>query len=267
MKKYYLFFRLRFAAGIQYRMAAVTALTTQLVWGIMECLAYKAVDKASCGGMPMDYSAIVSYIWLKEAFLALFNTWAADNDLFEMIKSGDISYELCRPLSVYAMWFSRNVGGRVSEALLRCVPVLLCAIVMPGPYRLGPPVSAEVFGLFLLTVVLGLGVTVAFCMLVYMLCFFTISPQGWRMVFTGGVDFLSGHLIPLPFFPAKYLRVAQNLPFAYMHNVPFRIYSGDLAGKEILPAVLGQVFWLLALIFAGLLVWKLAEKKIVIQGG
>ena len=29
MKKYLLFFRLRFACGVQYRMAAVSALTTQ----------------------------------------------------------------------------------------------------------------------------------------------------------------------------------------------------------------------------------------------
>ena len=30
---------------------------------------------------------------------------------------------------------------------------------------------------------------------------FTISPQGWRMVLTGAVEFLSGNIIPLPFFP------------------------------------------------------------------
>ena len=43
MKKYLMFFKVRFASGLQYRMASVTALTTQLIWGIMECLAYKAI--------------------------------------------------------------------------------------------------------------------------------------------------------------------------------------------------------------------------------
>lgn len=267
MRKYYLFFKLRFASGIQYRMAAVTALTTQMIWGLMECLAYKAIAESAGGRLPMDYSAVVSYIWLKEAFLVLFNTWAADNDIFSLILNGDIAYELCRPLSVYSMWFSRTVGGRISEAALRCVPVLACAFLMPYPYKIGLPVSPGAFLLFLLTTILGLGVTTAFCMLVYILCFFTISPQGWRMVLTGAVDFLSGNIIPLPFFPEKYLKMAQLLPFAYMQNVPFRIYCGDLAAADIPPAIAGQVFWFAALTLAGLLVWKKAEKRVVVQGG
>lgn len=267
MRKYYLFFRLRFAAGIQYRMAAVTALTTQMIWGLMECLAYKAIAEASGGNMPMDYSSVVTYVWLKEAFLVLFNTWAADNDIFGMITSGDISYELCRPVSVYGMWFSRTVGGRISEALLRCAPVLICAFWMSRPYKMGLPVSGEALGLFLLTAVLALGITVTFCMLVYMLCFFTISPQGWRMVLTGAVDFFSGNLIPLPFFPGTYLKIAKLLPFAYMQNVPFRIYCGDMKAAEIPSAVAGQAFWLAALLLAGLFVWSRVKNKIVVQGG
>lgn len=267
MKKYYLFFKLRFAAGVQYRMATITALTTQVIWGLMECLAYKTIAEASGGNLPMNYSSIVSYIWLKEALLVLFNTWAADNDIFGMIQSGNICYELCRPVSVYSMWFARNVGRRISEAVLRCAPVMLCAFLMPQPYKMSLPVSLKAFILFVLTTILGLGITVAFCMLVYMLCFFTISPQGWRMVLTGAVDFLSGNIIPLPFFPEKYLQIAELLPFAYMQNVPFRIYCGDLAGEAILPAIVKQVIWFLLLTLLGILIWKRVEKKIVVQGG
>ncbi|MDE7238694.1 MAG: ABC transporter permease, partial [Lachnospiraceae bacterium] len=214
MKKYYRFFQLRFATGMQYRMASVTALTTQLIWGLMECLAYKAIAEASGGTMPMNYSSIVTYIWLKEALLALFNTWAADNELFSMITNGDIAYELCRPVSIYSMWFSRTIGARIAEALMRCIPVLLCAFLMPKPYRMTPPVNHVSFLLFLLTLFLALGITVTFCMIVYMLCFFTISPQGWRMVLTGAVDFLSGKSRPLPFFPTQYLFLVELSPFA-----------------------------------------------------
>ena len=267
MKKYYGFFKLRFASGIQYRMASVTALTTQLIWGLMECLAYKAVAEASGGSMPMDYSSIVAYIWLKEAFLALFNTWSADNDLFAIIAGGDIAYELCRPVSIYSMWFSRTAGARIAEAVMRCIPVLLCAFLMPKIYRMTLPVNGVCFLLFLLTMLLALGITVTFCMLVYMLCFFTISPQGWRMVLTGAVDFLSGNVIPLPFFPKKYLFLLELSPFAYMQNVPFRIYSGELAGGEAYQCILRQIFWLVTLMLLGLTIWKQAEKRIVVQGG
>lgn len=267
MRKYYSFFKLRFATGMQYRMASVTALTTQLIWGLMECLAYKAIAEASDGSLPMNYASIVTYIWLKEALLALFNTWAADNDLFAMITNGDIAYELCRPVSIYSMWFSRTIGARIAEAVMRCIPVLLCAFLMPKPYRMTFPVSGMSFLLFLLTLFLALGITVTFCMIVYMLCFFTISPQGWRMVLTGAVDFLSGNIIPLPFFPKKYLFLLELSPFAYMQNIPFRIYSGDLAGAEIYPCIAKQVFWFAALLFLGIVIWKQAEKRVVVQGG
>lgn len=267
MKKYFLFFKLRFATGLQYRMAAVTALTTQLIWGLMECLAYKTIAEAMGEAVPMDYSAIVSYIWLKEAFLALFLTWSADNDIFAMIRDGGVSYELCRPVSVYSMWFARIVGARASEALLRSVPVLLVTFLLPRPFRMGVPVSPGAFGLFLVTMVFGVGITVVFCMLVYMLCFFTISPQGWRMVLLGSIDFFAGNVIPLPFFPETYRKLAELLPFAYMQNVPFRIYCGDLAGGAIWPMMIKQVIWFVVLALAGLLVWKRVEKKIVIQGG
>lgn len=267
MGKYYLFFKLRFAAGVQYRTATVTALTTQLIWGLMECLVYKVIAEAYRSNLPMDYASIVAYIWLKEALLVLFNTWNADNDIFEMIMNGDIAYELCRPVSVYSMWFSRNVGGRISQVILRCFPVLLGAFLMPKPYKMSLPVSWGAFVLFLLTTLLGMGVTVAFCTLVYMLCFFTISPKGWRMVLTGAVDFLSGNLIPLPFFPAPFLKIVEWLPFAYMQNVPFRIYCGDIVGEGIVASALKQIFWLVVLIGIGVMVWKRVEKQIVVQGG
>lgn len=267
MKKYVCFFKIRFAMGLQYRMASVTALTTQLIWGLMECLAFKAIAEASGGSLPMNYSSIVTYIWLKEALLVLCNTWAADNDLFAMIASGDIAYELCRPVSIYSMWFSRTTGARIAEAVMRCIPVLVCAFLMPKAYRMTLPVNGAAFLLFLLTLFLALGITVAFCMIVYMLCFFTISPQGFRMVLTGAVDFLSGNIIPLPFFPRKFLSIVEMSPFAYMQNVPFRIYSGDLVGGAIYQCILKQVFWLAILMCMGVVLWKQAEKRIVIQGG
>ena len=267
MKKYIMFFKLRFATGLQYRMASVTALTTQLIWGLMECLAFKAIAEAMGTGLPMEYSSIVTYIWLKEAFMALFLTWTGDKDIFALIQNGGVSYELCRPVSVYSMWFSRIVGGRMAEALLRCVPVLICAFLLPGSLGMGLPVSIEAFVLFLITLVLAVGVTVALCMFVNMLCFFTISPQGWRMVLLGSADFFMGNLIPLPFFPENFRKVVELTPFPYMQNVPFRVYSGDLPVADLGPVVAKQVFWLVALVAAGLLVWKQVEKKIVVQGG
>lgn len=107
----------------------------------------------------------------------------------------------------------------------------------------------------------------SFCMLVYMLCFFTLSPMGLRIVAVSTVEFFSGGIIPLPFLPDGVRKVVELLPFASMQNVPLRIYSGDLQGNSMLRALLLQVFWLCALIAAGKALDTLAMKKITVQGG
>lgn len=267
MKKYYSFFQVRFLTGLQYRSAAFGQLITQFLWGLMECLAYKALLESDAVAFPMEYSAVVSYIWLKEAFFALFVIIGADKELFQMMTDGGIAYELCRPVSVYAMWFARNVGGRTAEAVIRSIPILLCAFLLPKPYCMGSPESLAAFLLFLLTMLLALGVTVAFCMSVYILSFFTVSPQGWRALLTGAAELLTGSLIPLPFFPEPYRTLAEFLPFASMQNVPLRVYGGDLSGAELLSAIVLQLFWLAALIAFGSFTARRAERKVVIQGG
>lgn len=119
MRKYLSFFKNSFHVGLQYRASTVSAVLTQLPWGIMQCVAYKVLLESNAYASPMELSEIVAFIWLKEAFFALFNTWASDNEIFSMITDGSISYEMCRPVSIYDMWYFRTAGGRLSSAALR----------------------------------------------------------------------------------------------------------------------------------------------------
>lgn len=267
MRNYFCFFRTRFHVGLQYRLSAFMQLLTQFLWGLMECVAFYVLKQSNPETFPMEFSAVVSYYWLKEAFFTMFNLWMTDSDIFDMIVDGGISYELCRPVSVYDMWFWRNMGGRAAAVSLRCIPILLMASFLPQPYRMTPPESFTAFVLFLATMILGLFVAVSFCMLVFMLCFFTISPLGVRMVLTGAVELLSGAIIPLPFVPQPIRGILELLPFAAMQNVPLRIYSGDLAGAEMVQAVGLQVFWLAVLLLLGKVLCRMAQRRIVIQGG
>ena len=267
MKKYISFFRIRFVTGLQYRMVMLSALTTQVLWGLLEILAYYALWKTEAVSFPMQFRSVVTYIWLKEALLALFNTWGADDDTSRIFVDGGIAYEMCRPLSIYSMWFSRSFAGRLSEATLRCIPVFFVATLVPAPFRISGPCSLPAFFLFVLTMLLGLFVTLSFCILVYILCFFTISPKGWRMVLTGMVELLSGATIPLPFFPEQIRGILEVLPFAAMHNVPFLIYSGELSGVAMYRSIGLQIFWLVVLVTCGRLICHLAQRRVVVQGG
>ena len=267
MKKYLSFFRLRLAMGLQYRVAALAGLTTQFFWGFMLIGAYRAFYESNPAAFPMTFQAMVSYIWLQQAFLAFFNTWRYDNDIFALITDGGISYELARPVSLYQMWYAKNLAMRISEAALRFAPVLLLAVLLPHPFRLGKPASLPHLLLFLLTMMIGLLLMVAFLMILYGLCMRTISPTGIRLFIPAIAEFLSGQIIPLPFFPEKMRQVLELLPFAGMQNVPLRIYSGDLSGEPMIIAVVLQIFWLGVFLILGKLLFRVTERRAVVQGG
>ncbi len=267
MKKYLSFFRLRFSMGLQYRVAAWAGIVTQYVWGGMQIMMFQAFYRTEPDAFPMTFQAAVCYVWFQQAFLALFAPWMLENEIFDSIKNGNLVYELCRPVGIYPMWFARSVSLRLSRAVLRCFPVLLLAVLLPAPYGLTAPASLQAGLLFPISLVLALLVTVAFGNIIYILTFFTISPQGLRLVMTSVQDFLVGSVIPIPFLPDRLAAVLEWTPFAAMQNVPLRVYSGDICGSRSCRCILLQLFWLLVLTALGQGLSRIAQKHIIIQGG
>ena len=267
MRKYLSFFRLRFSMGLQYRTAAVAGIVTQFFWGFMEIMVFRAFYEAEPERFPMTFEAMVSYVWMQQAFLAFFAVWMLNGEIYNTILEGNIAYELCRPIKIYDMWFSKETANRMARAVLRCFPILLVAMFLPKPFRLLPPASLMHFILFLFTLMMGLGVTVAFCMMIYIMAFFTISPSGLCMLFTSITEFFAGAIIPLPFFPEKIRYAMELLPFASMQNVALRIYSGNMSSVEMTRAIFLQAFWLITLIVGGRLLCNVAEQRVTIQGG
>ena len=108
---------------------------------------------------------------------------------------------------------------------------------------------------------------VAFSMLMYISLFYTLSPLGVRIIVSALSDFLAGAIVPLPFFPAPVRAVVEWLPFAAMQNMPLRIYSGNIAGTDVLTSIAFQILWLLVLLLIGKLMLSRALKKVIVQGG
>jgi len=264
MKEYFALFRIRFINGLQYRAAALAGLTTQLAWGFMEILAFGAFYRANPAAFPMEFSHLVSYIWIQQAFLQLLAPWG-QSDAVETIVSGNIAYDLARPLSIYNRWFVEMAANRVARAALRCIPVLLVAFLLPQPFRMTLPSSLFQLAMFLISMPLGLLVVTAFFQLDSISVFYTMSRQNAMFVIMA--DFFAGGYIPLPFFPEPIRKIVELLPFAAMQNMPLRIYSGDIAGMDAVRGVLLQLFWFAALLLAGKLLMRHSLKRVVAQGG
>ncbi len=267
MRTYLSIFRIRFINNLQYRSVLVGEILARFAWGIMEILAFAAFYRADPAAFPMTFSETVSYLWMQEILLVLFSVVFQDGDIYAAISGGAIAYELVRPASLYGRWFGQSAANRISFTVVNCAPALLLAFIMPQPYRMALPPDVGQMLLFLLSAVLAVGVVVAFAMLMYVSLFYTLAQRGVRVIVTAVTTFLSGSLIPLPFFPQPVLNIIQWLPFAAMQNMPLRIYSGNIAGMDAAKGIGFQVFWLAALVLTGLVAMRRAMKKVIVQGG
>ncbi len=267
MKPYISALRVRYLNGLQYRAAALGGLTTQLFWGLMRIFLYNAFYKS--GGQPptMNFPELVSYIWLQQAFLAIIMLYDWDYELFDMITSGNISYELCRPCNLYGFWYVKLLSKRLASATLRFSPIILISLLLPTPYRLTLPHNIMSLLLFLVTMLLGSLLLVAISMLIYISVFKTMSPVG-SMAFFGILgEFFSGMLIPIPLMPEWLQRICYIMPFRWTSDLPFRIYSGNISVSQGLMSIGVQILWIFVLVSMGLAMMKRITKRIVIQGG
>ena len=267
MKLYFSLFRIRFINGLQYRTAALAGIVTQFAFGFGFISMYLAFYRTNPSAIPMELSQLVSYIWVQQAFIMLFVTSFFEGDIFTAITSGQIVYELARPMDLYNKWFCQCVASRLSKAILRCFPILIAAAMLPDPYKLTFPPDIAQFSLFLLSSVLTLGVVVSFGMLIYIATFYTMSPLGVRIIAAAFADFMAGSTVPLPFFPEGFRKAAELLPFAAMQNIPLRIYSRNISGFDAFSAILLQLFWLVALFISGKIWMNSTLKKVILQGG
>lgn len=267
MKMYLSVFRIRIINGLQYRTVALAAILTRFAWGIMEILAFSALYRSGQANFSMDFSQTVSYLWMQQALYVLFLVVFADGEIYSTITSGSIAYELVRPVSLYSRWFCQAASNRIVPTILNCLPILLIAFLLPGQYRMSLPLNMGQFLLFLLSMILALGVVVAFAMLLYITLFYILSHRGIKIIVTALTTFLSGGVIPLPFFPEPMLAVIRLLPFSAMQSMPLLIYSGNIRGMNALEGIVFQVFWLVLLIIVGQFAMRYSLRKVIVQGG
>ncbi|MDR1463796.1 MAG: ABC-2 family transporter protein [Oscillospiraceae bacterium] len=267
MRQYAALFKMRLIAGFQYRAAAWAGVATQFAFGFVFILTYDAFYRSSAQEPPMPWEDLVTYLWLQQAFLAIIMLWWQDGELLSGITDGHVAYELCRPYDMYAVWYARLVALRLSSVLLRCGPILIITVFLPARWRMHLPAGPKAAALFLLSLALSLLLVAAVSMFVYILTFITLSPVGARLIIGIASEFLQGSVIPIPLMPKPLQQVLNFFPFRYAVDLPFRLYSGNIAGSDALVQLGIQLAWVVGLVLLGYWAFGRVLKKVVIQGG
>ena len=261
----------RYRMLLQYRAAAIAGAGTQFFWGFIRIMILLAFYRSSSAEAPMQFADVVTYVWLGQALLALL-PWNHDPELERQIRSGDVAYELVRPLDLYAFWAMRILATRIAATSLRAVPIVVVAgVVLPllgfESWRLAAPDSTASAALFLLSMTVAVGLGCALSMLVHISMMWTISGDGLVRLMPALVTVFSGMVIPLPLFPDWSQPLLAALPFRGLADVPYRIYSGDIPVAEGFAPIALCALWLVALVVVGRALLARGQRALVVQGG
>ena len=192
----------------------------------------------------MTLPEVITYLWLGQATLVL-QPWNVDTDIAAMIRSGNVVYELLRPIDLYSLWFGRSLAMRTAPAIVRAIPIFIIAGLFFG---LGAPASVGSFAAWAASILGAALLSSALTTLFTIFLLWTVSGDGIYRLSFAVVYVLSGLVIPLPLFPGWMQGMIHFLPFRGLADTPSRLYIGTIPPSGVLPVIGQQLVWTIAFV-------------------
>ncbi|MBA3239456.1 MAG: ABC-2 family transporter protein [Parachlamydiaceae bacterium] len=263
MKAYLAILKCRFSVLFQYRAAALAGLCTQLFWGLIKVMVLSAFYAESSRPQPMSLEQAITFIWLGQALIGLL-PWTLDKEVEEQINTGNVAYELVRPLNLYWIWYFRSFAIRFVPTAMRFIPVFIVAGLSLG---LDAPISMYAGIAFAVSLIFSVILASSITTFVMTSLLWTISGEGLKRLLPHTVVLLSGMVVPLPLFPEWIQPFLSIQPFRGVLDIPFRLYTGIIPANESLYYLAFQLIWSLLIIVAGKTLIARGINRLTIQGG
>jgi len=180
-----------------------------------------------------------------------------------MIRQGQIAVELTRPLDMQMRILVESFA-ELGTFLIQRLPLFGIAWLVFG---LKLPSSPAAWGACLLSLVLGQIVLFLFDWTFACLAFYVTETWGLSVVRVGVGAFFSGALVPLAMMPGWMQKLAAAMPFAQALSVPVSFLSGITPAGAAPGLWLIQLIWLGALLLISRLVFRVAIRRVTVQGG
>ena len=260
---YFTVFKMRLRMELQYRGAMIGGIACQMFFGLILVALYRALYDSKPQTLPIE--SVATYVWLQQAFFRMM--LASDSELVDKIRSGDIAYDMCRPVDMYGFYYARIMAQKLMGSLMRAVPMLVVAFLLPKGWGMSLPSSFVGLLAALPALLLGLlcvcaleNITVAFTMK-------TLDPRGMQGLLNLLMMTFSGNLFPLTLFPESWQKVITFLPYAQLLDAPIRLYTGEYAPVDAFRVYALQAFWVVVLVALGASMWNANKKRMIVQGG
>jgi ABC-2 type transport system permease protein len=246
-----------------YRQAMFAGLFTNIAFGFLRSEVMLAVaGGAAVAGYAGDQ--LVGYVWLGQALIATIGIWG-DTELATRIRSGEVAADLIRPVHPVVAYLAGDLGRAGFALLTRFVgPVLVGALF----FRFHVPSRAATWPLAALSLALAVVLCFACRFLVNATAYWLLDSRGPQMAWTLIASVLCGLYFPLHFLPEPVVLVLwlatpfPSLMQATCDIIVERGSAGLAAGMVVVQAV-----WVVLALLACVRVQRLAERRMVVQGG
>ena len=260
---YFEFARVAFLKILAYRLRYFTGILSYFVNVSVYYFIWSAIYGSSTNVAGYDLPQMTTYVaigWIIRSFY--FNN--VDRDMATEVLEGKIAINLIKPVDAQLMYVSQTAGEACFRAVLFTLPI---ALVLMLVYPIHPPVSFHAGVLFLVSCILALLIFTLINFAVGTLALHIYSILGVIRAKYAIVEFCSGLLIPISFFPRGVQRFMSYLPFPHVSFTPLQIYLGKVRGPAAWAALGEQALWVVILYCSSRIFWKYSTRRLSIQGG
>ncbi len=263
---YAAFARNSFLKMLAYRLRYYTGIFTYLMFVSVYYYIWSAIYANRPEGEVIkgfSLSEMTTYVvigWIARSFY--FSN--IDSDIEDMVKSGEVSLFLIRPVSFQLMMISQAIGESLFRFVLFSMPI---SLVILWIYPVQPPSSISAAFMFLIATLFGFLILALINFIVGLLAFSFQSIDGISRAKQNFIQLASGLMLPLAFFPDWIRDILEYLPFKMITDVPLRCYLGKIDINEATHIFGIASVWTVALTAAGFIMWKRATSALTIQGG
>lgn len=210
--------------------------------------------------------ASLQQMWIYVVYSSLIGMAVSNGNIYSLsdkIQTGDIVSTLIRPIGLFRSLLFETLGSKAFAILFEVIPVLIVSHVAFGL----PLPETKAIPAFALTMAVGFTVFFLITFIVGMSSFWYIRTFHLEFMLSHLMNFFSGVMIPLWFFPHGLRAVMEWLPFDLIYFTPLSVLLGKAGDAEIGAMLARGCVWIALLAAIAVMVWQIGKRKLVIQGG
>lgn len=208
----------------------------------------------------VQMTTYVAVAWMARAFY--FNN--IDREIAQEITEGKVAIEMIRPYSYLGMKTMQGLGEGIFRLLFFSAPGLFIVwLIFPIEFS----ASLSVWGLFFVSILFSFMINTQINLITGILTFFLFNNNGLIRGKRVVIDLFSGLLLPISFYPLWAQNVMTFLPFQAISYIPSMIFTEGFVGAEVWQALATQLVWTVILFIPIQILWIVAKKQLIVQGG